>query len=125
MNNNYEGLNDKEITVVGNLGFSYGKIEKIDEEKFIYKISNNLNNGKLRARIPIFLKDNNEVIGISKEDKKIYNENVLDFLKFIFIKLNQNQNKEKEEKKIHKRKRRNKRRKNRKTNRIRRWGDFT
>ena len=107
------------------MGFSYGKIEKIDEEKFIYKISNNLNNGKLRARIPIFLKDNNEVIGISKEDKKIYNENVLDFLKFIFIKLNQNQNKEKEEKKIHKRKRRNKRRKNRKTNRIRRWGDFT
>ena len=103
------------------MGFSYGKIEKIDEEKFIYKISNNLNNGKLRARIPIFLKDNNEVIGISKEDKKIYNENVLDFLKFIFIKLNQNQNKEKEEKKIHKRKRR----KNRKTNRIRRWGDFT
>ena len=82
------------------MGFSYGKTEKIDEEKFIYKISNNLNNGKLRARIPIFLKDNNEVIGISKEDKKIYNENVLDFLKFIFIKLNQNQNKEKEEKKF-------------------------
>ena len=99
MNNNYEELNNKEITVVSNLGFSYGKIEKINEENFIYKINNNLNNGKLRARIPIFLKDNNEVIGISKEDKKIYNDNVADFLKFIFIKLNQNQNKEKEEEK--------------------------
>ena len=90
MNNNYLEFNNKEITIIGDGEYSYGKIGKVIEDKFVYKINNELvKDGKIKSRIPIFLKNNTEVIGISKEDKKAKTENFGDFLKFIFIKLNE------------------------------------
>ena len=88
MNNNYEEFNNKEIAIIGDGEYSYGKICKVNEDKFVYKINKEFKEGKIKSRIPIFLKNNIEVIGISKEDKKTNNENFGDFLKFIFIKLN-------------------------------------
>ena len=89
MNNNYDEFNNKEITIVGDGEYSYGKIEKVNEDKFVYKINNEFKEGKIKSRIPIFLKNNTEIIGITKEDKKTNAENFGDFLKFIFIKLSQ------------------------------------
>ena len=89
MNNNYEEFNNKEITIIGDGEYSYGKIEKVNEDNFVYKINNEFKEGKIKTRIPIFIKNNTEVIGISKQDKKAKAENFGDFLKFIFIKLNQ------------------------------------
>ena len=89
MNINYEEFNNKEITIIGDGEYSYGKIEKVNEDNFVYKINNEFKEGKIKTRMPIFIKNNTEVIGISKQDKKAKAENFGDFLKFIFIKLNQ------------------------------------
>jgi len=89
MNNNYEELKNKEISVIGCGEYSYGKIEKVNDDKFVYKLDNDFKEGKIKSKFPIFLKNNIEVIGITNGDKKNY----ADFLKFIFIKLNENKEK--------------------------------
>ena len=85
-NNNYKELEKKEITIVGNFGYSNGKIEKITGNEFTYildNINSKSNEGKIKAGNPIFIKDTPEVLGMTKENKKNPPEYHADFIAFI------------------------------------------
>ena len=86
--NRKEEIKNKEITIMSNIGYSNGKIEKILDNEFTYTIDNISNISKeenIRAGNPIFIKDSIEIIGIAKEIKKNCNEYYADFIEIINI----------------------------------------
>ena len=86
--NSKEELKNKAITIISNIGYSNGKIEKILDKEFTYTIDNISNISKeenIRAGNPIFIKDSIDIIGITKEIKKNCNEYYAEFIEIINI----------------------------------------
>ena len=73
INTNYDELKNKEITILGNMGYLSGKIENINinENEFTYILTNNdIKDNKIKPGNPIIIKDTVEVIGVTKKSKQ-------------------------------------------------------
>jgi hypothetical protein len=101
MNTNYEELKNKEIIILGNMGYLDGKIDNINinQNECAYILTSDIKENKIKSGNPILLKDSVEVIGITGKIKKDDSKNIFNLLGVIFdIIKNENIGKIKEEK---------------------------